>query len=490
MKSALILYPHQLFPLDKLPDVQTVFVVEEPLIFGADPNRQLKLHKQKLILLRSALRRYVEEVLWQADFKVEYIDLDVFFKTGEILERTKQFDQVYVFDPLDVTLASRLLETRRNRDDLPPLEFLPSPNFYLNDVELRQYFGERHKHAFADFYQWQRERFNVLIDNYKPIGGKWQLQAETDQAKTDNLPSFAVFGENKHVQEAIFWVEEHFSDNPGSTDFIWPTNHQEAKQWLDDFVTNRLQGFAAYHHNIDGQAAWLYHSALSSSLNLGLLSPQEVVEAVVSKYRKNPELLVDAELVVRLVLGEREFARGLYITKQDALNQDVFKNVRRLSNAWYQGGLGLPPYDDVAKKLQAKAYAHGIERAVIVGGLMIMSDIHRDDIINFFRQMFIDGFDWSILPAVYRLEQLLSEDFGDTPAVNPSSFIIEQSNYERGLWADIWDGLFWRFVEKHHVVLSKQPALRAATQRFGRLDADRKRIISYRADDFLKQFTN
>jgi deoxyribodipyrimidine photolyase-related protein len=225
-------------------------------------------------------------------------------------------------------------------------------------------------------------------------------------------------------------------------------------------------------------------------LNLGLLSPQEVVNAVISHGQKHPECLPDIELFVRLVLGEREFARGMYIAKQDTLNKDVFQNVRRLSSAWYQGQLGLPPYDDVVKKLQSKAYAHGIERAVLIGGLMMMSDINRDDIINFFRQMFIDSFDWSILPAVHRLEQLLTEDFGEIPAVNSSSFIIDSSNYERDLWADVWDGLFWRFVDKHQSVLSKQPAMRAVLQKLGSLDPDRRRIISYRAEDFLKEFTN
>lgn len=196
------------------------------------------------------------------------------------------------------------------------------------------------------------------------------------------------------------------------------------------------------------------------------------------------------ELVVRMVLGEREFTRGMYIAKQDILKKDTLQNVRRLSSAWYQGNLGLPPYDDVAKKLQSKAYAHGVEGSVIVGGLMIMSDIHRDDIINFFRQMCIDAYDWNVLPSVYRLEQLISEDFGDTTAVNPSSFIIDSSNYDRGLWADVWDGLFWRFIDKHNAILTKQPNMRAIVQRLGRLDPDRRRIISYRAEDFLKQFTN
>lgn len=490
MKNALILYPNQLFPLDKFPDVDTVFMVEEPLFFGSDIDKSLKLHKQKLILLRAASQRYVEEVLWPASIKVEYVDLDVLFRTEDILERTKNFEQVYLFDPIDNNITVRLLEARRNRDDLPPLEFLPSPNFYLSEEEVRDYFQQRHKHVFDEFYQWQRERFNVFIGNdYKPLGGSWQLDAGTS-TREDTLPSFAVFGDNNYVQNAVEWVESRFGDNPGSTDFVWPTSHGEAAAWLEDFVAKRLPGFGANYHRIDSDAMWLYHSALSSSLNIGLLSPQQVVDAVVGRATKNPQDLASAELMVRLVLGEREFSRGLYVAKYDELKKDAYKNTRRLSASWYTGNLGLPPYDNAVKKLQSKGYIHSVEGAVVVAGLMTLSDINRADITNFFLQMMVDAYEWSVLPSIYRSEQLISDDFSDLPPVQPSDFIIGISNYQHGLWADTWDGLYWRFVEKHHKVLANHAITKLAVKELAQLDTDRKRIISYRAEDFLKQYTN
>src|SRR5690606_684363 len=90
--------------------------------------------------------------------------------------------------------------------------------------------------------------------------------------KDHKLPNFQAFGNNEFVAEAIRFVEERFSSNPGSTDFMWPTNHEEAKTWLNDFVSQRLPQYAAYHDTFDPEAPWLYHSAISSSINIGLLS--------------------------------------------------------------------------------------------------------------------------------------------------------------------------------------------------------------------------
>ena len=254
MKSALILYPHQLFTPDKLPEVDTVFLVEEPLLFGVDQEFRQKLHKQKLILFRASMRRYAEEVLWPAGRKVEYIELDVFMQTKDLLTKVKKFDRTIMFDPSNEILTTRLLQARREMgEEATAIEFLASPHFYLKEQEVRQYFAERHLHAFDEFYQWQRERFNILIEDYKPVGGAWMLDAKS-ATSTEQLPSFAAFGDNKWVQESIQYVRKHFDDNPGSDDCIWPTSHTEAATWLHDFVEHRLDGFATHAEQIDRHA--------------------------------------------------------------------------------------------------------------------------------------------------------------------------------------------------------------------------------------------
>lgn len=493
MKSVLLLYPHQLYQLSDLPKVETVVVVEEPLYFGMDQEFPLKLHKQKLILHRASMRRYVEEVLWPAGFKTEYIDLDVFMNSGEALDRVGKAEQLFVIDPTDEILTKRLLAGRRERTELPNMTFLSNPNFYLKEQEVREYFGERHKHPFADFYQWQRERFNILIDEeYKPVGGKWTFDGEHHRKLAEDavLPSFGVFGDNKYVKDAIQWVEEHFPDNPGSSEFMWPTNHAEAKAWLEDFVENRFDDYALYHNTIDNRSPWLYHSLLASSLNIGLLKPQEIVQAALKRHEKKPVPLESLEGFIRQVLGWREFTRGQYLSQAGSLHsQNVFNHHRKLTTGWYNGTTGLPPLDDLIKKLQSHAYAHQHEQRIIAANLMLLCEIQPAHMYKWFRELGIDSYDWTVAPNVYGNSLFASGSTDNLPALYPSSEVLEVSPYERGVWSDVWDGLFWRFIEKHHTMLGKNPHMRAVVHRLNRLDADHKRIIHYRAEDFLNQHT-
>lgn len=469
-------------------------LIEEPLFFGNDRQYPKRLHKQKIILHRASMQRYAKEVLWPAGFDVEYFDLDILYATSDVLERAKKFDQIYVIDPVEDILTHRLLEARRERPDSPEIQFLPSPNFYLNEKDAREYFTEKHKNLFGEFYQWQRERFNILIgDDYKPLGGEWMLSKEANDVapKTDALPSFEVFGDNEYVQEAVEFVEENFAGNPGGTDFIWPTGHTEATQWLDDFIANRLEHFADYKDKFDGQAAWLYHSALSSSLNIGLLSPRQVVEAVVLHSGKRNIPLESQEAFIRNVLGWREFVRGNYITKNVPMRRsNVFKQHRKLTGAWYTGDLGIPPYDDLVHKVATHAYAHNSERLAVIGNLMTLAEIDPEQIYQWFSEMFIDAYDWAVVPNVYGLTQFVSKDaWAEGSGFSASNTILKLGDYERGTWSDVWDGLFWRFVEKHHSLLSHDSQTRVLVHRLERLDPDRKRIIGYRAEDFLSRYT-
>lgn len=494
MKTALVLYPHQLFAAEHLPQVDTIVMVEEPYYFGVDQQYPVRLHKQKLILHRASMRRYAEEIVWPLKIDVDYVELDVFMQTGDILKRLKKFEHIYMFDPVDEVMIKRLLAARREQNDGPRLEFLPTPAFYLKEQEVRQYFGERHKDVFADFYQWQRERFNVLIgEDYKPVGGKWSFDGENRQKLPAGqpLPTFGVFGGNKWVEEAVQYVTEHFPNNPGTTDFIWPTSRAEAQQWLGDFIDKRLDNFGPYQDALDQSAAWAYHSALSSSLNIGLLTPQEVVEAALERHAKTPVPLASLEGFIRQVMGWREFVRGIYVVRGEPMrsaNNQMHK--RKLTNEWYDGTLGIPPFDDMVNKVNQHAYAHHIERLMVAGNLMMLCEIDPDDVFRWFSELFIDAYDWVMVPNVYGMSQYADGGTIVTkPYISSSNYVLQMSHYQRDTWCDVWDGLFWRYVEKHKTSLTKNPRMRVMVQRLNQLDADRKRIIHYRAEDFLNKFT-
>jgi deoxyribodipyrimidine photolyase-related protein len=500
MGTALLLYPNQLFDAELLPKVQRVYLVEEPLLFGTDKEFPMTFHKQKLVLHRAAMRRYAEEVLWPAGYEVEYIECgdDIITDTALVKAAFDGANEIVVFDPVDDVLSRRLDEASRALEVHVPLRRLENPNFYLKSKDIEQYFGGKEKHVFADFYQYMRERFDVLIDkNYKPFGGKWSYDSENRKKlpKTVELPGIASFGDNKYVQEAVTYVELKFPNNPGRTDtFLWPTNRQESLAWMQDFFAHRLENFGAYEDAVDTRGVWLFHSALSACMNIGLLSAQDVLEGVMEYAAKTKKEvpLASLEGFIRQVIGWREYVRAMYVVRGSMMRtKNALGNNRKLTSAWYDGTTGIVPLDDVIKKANDFAYAHHIERLMVVGNIMLLSDIHPDEVYKWFMMHFIDAYDWVMVPNIYGMSQYADGGTMTTkPYMSASNYILTMSNYEKDRWCDVWDGLFWRFVDGRRLMLKKNPRLGGILiSRYDSMDASRKRIIGYRAQDFLDTCT-
>ncbi len=496
-QNVLLIYPHQLYPVDDLPkDVDQVFVIEDPLLFGRDTQYPLYLHKQKLVLHRSTMRRYVEEILWPAGYQVEYVEFHHMIESGDIVNKLTHAARVEFFDPTDDVLQRRVYESLKKLEHQPEVRMIDSPNFYLTREEVTNFFAKKDKASFTEFYRWQRERFNILInpDTYRPLGGKLSFDSENRKRLPKNhvLPGFPVYGTNKFVDEAVQYVEKHFPDNPGTVeDFPWPTNHEEASAWLDEFVTNRLDNFGPYEDAIDGAAPWVYHSALTPMLNIGLLSPIEVVNRVIERHQQKEVPIASLEGFVRQVLGWREYMRGLYIDRHVSLRTtNSFNHQRMLTNDWYYGTTGIPPVDDVIHKTLARGYAHHIERLMVMGNIMFLCQLHPDEVYRWFMEMYVDAYDWVMVPNVYGMSQYADGGSMTTkPYVSSSNYILSMSHYEKGDWCDVWDGLYWGFIEDNRDRFAKNPRMSIMVQQLDKLKEERKRIISYRAADFLKEKT-
>lgn len=137
--TSLILYPNQLFDVEFLPKVQRVYLVEEPLLFGTDKERPMSFHKQRLVLLRASMRRYAEEVLWPNGYDVDYIESsdDVVSDTAVVKAAFEGASEIFVFDPIDDLLWSRIESASQALEVHVPLRKLENPNFYLKHKRYR-----------------------------------------------------------------------------------------------------------------------------------------------------------------------------------------------------------------------------------------------------------------------------------------------------------------------------------------------------------------
>lgn len=498
MSKALILLPNQLFNAEHLPEVDTVYLVEEPLIFGTDPEFPVNMHIQKLILHRASMRRYYQEVLWPAGYEVKYVEDQDGLRLEHVVAKASVdgYEEIVFFDPVDYELDRRIRIAQSQVDKAIRIDILDSPAFMLSREEAGDYFVAKHEHIFNDFYIWQRERHGILLtDSYKPLGGKWMYSNTLHhKLRADiNPPDLSDYSDNEYVEEARRYVERKFTHCHGSPDdFIWPTNHIEADEWLDEFIAERLPKYADYQQAIEADKPFLYHGVISPMLNIGLLNPRKVIARVIGRYKDLGLKPENIEPFIRQILGWREFARGIYVHHGSKMRtKNYFGHRRRLSKHWYSGDTGLLPVDDCINKAHKYGYLHAAERQKIVGSAMLLSEIDPDSVYEWFMSMTIDAYDWVVVPNVYGLSQYADGGIMTaSPQLELSEALRSCSHYNKSGWSEVWDGLYWGFIDNQSAKLLKDPASSQLVSARSRIDADKLRILGYRAGDFLATRTS
>ncbi len=481
------LFPHQYLPS---PDLVSVFMAEDVGLCTYE-----KHHKQKIVLFLAAMRSYADE-LRDAGYEVHYVKLDsadtrpYTCKLADALQAAGE-TQISHFEIEDKAMEGRIAafaaETGIQKDELT------SPMFTCTRDDFAEFAAGSSRLLMGDFYKQQRRRLGILIDeNGEPTGGRWSFDADNRKKLPRAImpPQLALPVSTRHTEELIDLVEREFAGHPGDTaGFRWPTTRQQALAWLDDFVAARLEQFGPYEDAITTRSSTVFHSLLSPCLNLGLLTPAEVVEKVVSRAGELP--LQSIEGFVRQVIGWREFVRGVYREfgeRQETSN--FWSHERELTQAWYEGCTGIPPLDDTIRDAWRHGWTHHIPRLMIVANLMTLSEIRPASAHRWFMEMFVDSSEWVMGPNVYGMG-LFSDGgiFATKPYICGSNYLLKMSDYPKGPWCDTVDGLYWRFIDKHRDFFAGNPRLALMPRALDRLDGDRRKRIFAAAERFLDEHT-
>ncbi len=455
MPTAALVYPHQLFdPHPAAAGADAVFLVEDPLFF-----RQYAFHKQKLMLHRAAMKRYARDVLPQA----RYVDARRLDRTGDVvaLVTKAKCGAVRVVDPCDDWLLARL--TAACAAAGVTLTVVPDPHFFTPRAEVDAFADGNRKLFFTDFYVRQRKRLGVLLDPAgKPVGGKWSYDTENRKKlpKTVRPPAPAIPAEDEFVREARRYVRANFPDAPGAdTPFAYPTSAAAARAGLADFLEHRFADFGVYEDAISARERVLFHSVLTPALNVGLLSPREVVDAALARGDWVP--VNSLEGFVRQVIGWREFVRLVYLTRgRRQRTRNFWGYDRPLPAAFYTGTTGVAPVDNVVRAVLDTGYCHHIERLMILGNFMLLCDLAPDAVYRWFMELFVDAYDWVMVPNVYGMSQFADGGGMTTkPYVSGSNYVRKMSDFPPGDWCGVWDALYWRFVDRHADVFRSNPRM-------------------------------
>ena len=480
-----LIFPHQLFPdHPALAGADLCVLVEEPLLF-----RQYEFHAQKLILHRASMRHYHDELVKQGR-KVRYVASAEIGETGHLapLLATAGVTRVQLVDPCDDWLERRLGKSLA-AEGISHRQ-LKDPHFLTPSEEFDRYAAGREKWFFTDFYTAQRKRLNVLLDaRGRPVGGKWSYDPENRKKlpRDVTVPDVAWPEPAESVREAQQYVRANFPGAPGQIEgFRYPVTAQQARQGLADFLDHRFEQFGIYEDAMQADEPFLFHSVLTPALNIGLISPQEVVDAALARIERVP--LNSLEGFVRQIIGWREYMRGVYRAFGRRQRTGNFWNhARPMPAPFYDGTTGIEPVDVVIRRVLRHAYSHHIERLMILGNFMLLCEISPDAIYQWFMELFIDAYDWVMVPNVYGMSQHADGGLITTkPYISGSSYVLKMSNYRKGPWCPIWDALYWRFVHKHREFFAANPRMSVMVSQCDRMGSRMDEHLAT-AERFLNQ---
>ncbi len=487
--SVTIIFPHQLFQNHPaLHKSRVVFLVEEWLFF-----RQYSFHKKKLVLHRASMKFY-ENWLQQNKYTVSYIETNVKENDCRQLVASlamRNVTDIHIAAVADDWLHKRLQEAcKKNKITL---HIYNSPGFLNTQQSIDDYFSKRKTYFQTDFYIWQRKQRNILLEaDGKPIGGKWTYDADNRQKfpAKEEVPALELPNDNKYVVEAKQYVKKYFPGNYGDIEGVclFAATFADAENWFDDFLKNRFEKFGMYEDAIVAKEFVLNHSVLAPMLNIGLLQPTQVIDKSLAAATNYNIPLNSLEGFLRQIMGWREFIHIVYEregTMQRTKNFWGF--TRKIPVSFWKGETGIVPIDLTIKKILQTGYCHHIERLMVMGNFMLLCEFDPDEVYRWFMELFIDAYDWVMVPNVYGMTQFADGGLMTTkPYISGSNYLMKMGDYQKGDWQVVWDGLFWRFMHKHRGFFLKNPRLGMLVKTFDKMATEKQQRHLNNAEVFLK----
>jgi deoxyribodipyrimidine photolyase-related protein len=415
-----LILPNQLFDKKYLNKNYNYIIYEHPHYFKA-----YNYNKKKIILHRSSMKYYYDYLKYY-NFNVKYINYNEKF---DIVDYT-------MFDSIDKIKLS------------PNRIVLESPNFLLNKELYEKYRNKTKTFFFNSFYMWSKKELNI-IPTIKSLDKENRNKLNEDIDIPDLSPNII---DTNYIKLGINYVNKNFKDNCGNTDnFIYPISHKTSKKWLIDFIKNKLNNFGNYQDAIDKDNNYLFHSLLSSSINIGLLNPIEIIQEIL-KYQKNIKLN-NLEGYIRQLFW-REYQRYCYIYYDFDKDKNFFNNNNKLTNKWYNGTLGIEPVDNCITKAFDSGYLHHIERLMIIGNYMNLSNISPKEGFRWFMEFSCDSYEWVMAQNVLHMV-FFNGNTMKRPYICSSNYILKMSNYKKDDWCIIWNEKYKKFLQKNKEKLWK-----------------------------------
>ncbi|GJM62541.1 cryptochrome/photolyase family protein [Persicobacter diffluens] len=490
MQKIGLLFPHQLYENHQVITANTeILLIEEFLFF-----RQYAFHQHKLIFHRASMKAYAD-FLEASGKNVRYVEaMEAKADIRKLIPQLAKegLGEVQVIFPNDDWLLRRIQKACTSAD--LQLRIYEEDGFLTSRQGLESFFGPEKKRYFHhEFYQQQRQGLEVLMQpDGQPQFGKWSLDEENRKKypKKKQAPAVHFPPDSPYYQEAQEYVARHFADCPGKAPakIRYPVTFEQAQDWWHQFLEFRFSEFGPYEDAMVSKEWLLHHSLLSPLLNVNLLQPQQIMDQALGFAKDNQIAPASIEGFVRQLIGWREFIRGMYLFHgRQERSRNFWNFKRKIPASFYEGTTGIIPLDLTIKKVLDTGYCHHIERLMVLGNFMLLCEFDPDEVYRWFMELFIDAYDWVMVPNVYGMSQFADGGMMATkPYISSSNYLRKMGDFPRGEWEEIWDGLFWRFLVAHQPYFKKSPRMNMLLKTFMKKTAKDQSGKIKLGEDFLK----
>jgi deoxyribodipyrimidine photolyase-related protein len=459
---------------------------------------QVWSHKQRIAIFLAAMRHF-RDALRSEGRRVLYTELDSQKKTDSFASRLKtdlnacRAEKVVVVRPGEWRVLRELEQVCQEMG--VAFELREDTHFYTTPEDFAAHAKGRKSLRMEFFYREQRKRFAVLMEGGRPSGGDWNFDKENrgnfGKSGPDSPNSGPAHRKDATTEAVLELVERRFQYHPGSLEsFAWPVTREAAKRDLKKFIEERLPVFGAYQDAMWTDEPWLYHSLLSTSLNLKLLNPREVVEAAEQAYRDGHAPIAAVEGFIRQILGWREYVRGIYwLHMPEYIERNAMEAQEPLPDFYWTGDTELQCLKQSIGQTLQYGYAHHIQRLMVTGLYALLLGVDPRRVHEWYLAIYVDAVEWVELPNTLGMSQ-----YGDgglmasKPYIATGSYINKMSNYCKqcpknpkkriGRDACPFTTLYWDYLMRHESALRGNNRMALQVRNLDRIDQAEREAIT------------
>ncbi|ANU08347.1 cryptochrome/photolyase family protein [Paraurantiacibacter namhicola] len=473
-----------------------------------DEATYVKHHKQKIVLIFSAMRHFAAE-LRDAGWTVDYVKLtdedNSGSFTGEVARAIERHDPRAVH-----VVHSGEWRVQQDMDQWPDkfdceVEILDDDRFVCSLAEFRDWAEDRKTLRMEHFYREMRKKTGLLMNedgqgNLRPTGGEWNYDSENRESPEEEMdpPERPIFEPDAITQEVIELVEDRFGSHFGSLEiFGWPVTREEAEEAADAFFNERIKCFGPYQDAMVHGQDDLYHSMLSTSINLGLLDPLELCQRAAKAYADGEAPINSVEGFIRQIIGWREYVRGFYWLHMPHLAEANMLNAqRRLPEFYWTGETEMRCMADCVRTTRENAHAHHIQRLMVLGNFALIAGLDPREVQDWYLVVYADAYEWVELPNVAAM--ILYADGGklaSKPYAASGNYINKMSDYcgecaysvskKVGEGSCPFNSLYWRFMDQNRDRLESNARVGRVYSTWDRMNKAKRQEYLDTAEKFL-----